>query len=329
MTDSPDSITAPEHGSACARTVRTDSIRLLLKELADRTGIACQFDATTGSRVSGVPVESNGTVIGSLSWDCSHPPPPPPAETPDALTGDSARVLAGLAVLIGGFAGLQDTMQLRLAELNAVYHVSSQLNISDDVTILLSSALETVSEVMGVDAAAIRLMDVQTNELVVKAWINLRDSYFDKGPVLAGDSEFDTRALSGEVVYVEDLQTDPRVRYPDLVKAEGLRSLLNMGLLSRGKPVGVMRLYTRRVRHFSDFDLRLLKAAAQLVATAIENRTLLDQRRAARTFQRQLSLASSVQRRLLPQEMPVVPGLDIAARCLPSLELSGDFFRLH
>lgn len=301
---------------------RHETLRSLVAELAEATGLTLTFDESSAPSDSPDVIRINGLPIGSLHW--GHGQADELEYGHDTAQAEPFR--AAIGQLLGRLAGVMDQLTHRQAELEAVYLVSSQLNVSDDLSLLLRSALETVTKVMGVDAAAIRLIDDLTSELVVKAWINLQDSYFDKGPVLAGESELDTRALAGEVVYVEDLTTDHRVRFPDLVRSEGLRSLLNIGLLSRGKPVGVMRLYTRTVRHFSDPDLRLLKAAAQLVATAIENRNLLDQRRAARTFQRQLSLASSVQRRLLPQEMPALPGLDIAARCLPSLELSGDFY---
>ncbi len=41
---------------------------------------------------------------------------------------------------------------------------------------------------------------------------------------------------------------------------------------------------------------------------------------------RQLQLAAGVQRRMLPQHDPVIAGIDVAARYVPSLQLSGDFY---
>lgn len=220
----------------------------------------------------------------------------------------------------------EEQLRHRLEELTAVYEVTSALTGMGDIEVLLNTALKIVINVVGVDAGVIRLFDEDSDELVVKSWYNLSDSYFDKGPVLVGDSELDKRALAGEIVYVEDLSQDKRVRYPDLINSENLHSFLCTGLVSNDTPVGVIRLYTRYIRRFNKYEYRLLQAAAQQVATAIVNRTLLDQQRDARIVQRQIELASSVQRRMLPQKIPALKDIYIAAHSLPSLELGGDFY---
>lgn len=220
----------------------------------------------------------------------------------------------------------EDELAHRIAELKAVYQVSSALSGIGDLESILQCALRLAIEVMDVKAGSIRLFNSATDELVLRASVNLSEKYFAKGPIFAHESELDTRSLAGEVVYVEDLTADERIRFPDLVRDERLCSFLSTGLIFRGKPVGVMRLYTGELRRFSEFDRNLLRAAAQQVATAIANTRLIDEQRSAREVKRQVDLASNVQRRMLPQRMPVVPGLDVAARCIPSLELGGDFY---
>ena len=234
--------------------------------------------------------------------------------------------IAALAVCWERQSELADQLAHRVAELKAVYQVSTALSGLGELQAILETALRLVMDVMGVKAGSIRLLKTGTDELVLRAWVNLSDRYFAKGAIFAHESELDVRALAGEVVYVEDLSADDRVRFPDLVQAEGLRSFLSTGLIFRGGPVGVIRLYTGQVRQFTEFDRNLLRAAAQQVATAIANARLLDEQRAAREVQRQVQLASKVQQRLLPAHAPTMHGLDVAARCLPSLQLGGDFY---
>jgi len=257
-------------------------------------------------------------------WLIAHPPTITGAP---ALSSETVReILLAFAALALRLDQSEDQLAHRIAELKAVYQVSTALTGIGDLESILQCALRLAIEVMDVKAGSIRLFNPATDELTLRASVNLSAKYFAKGPVFAHESELDTRSLAGEVVYVEDLAADERVRFPDLVAAEGLRSFLTTGLVFRGKPVGVMRLYTGEVRRFSEFDRSLFRAAAQQVATAIANTRLLDDQRTAREVKRQVDLASNVQRRMLPQRLPSVAGLDIAARCIPSLELGGDFY---
>lgn len=274
----------------------------------DGAAVAVALDAGDGARGWLVAGPAEGADPGAL---------------PDEALADLLRAFADLAVQL---EDAEDQLAHRIAELRAVYQVSTALSGIGDLESILQCALRLAIEVMDVKAGSIRLFNPATDELTLRASVNLSERYFAKGPVFAHESELDTRSLAGEVVYVEDLAADERVRFPDLVEAEGLRSFLSTGLVFRGKAVGVMRLYTGEVRRFSDFDRSLLRAAAQQVATAIANARLLDEQRAAREVRRQVDLASNVQRRMFPQRMPAVAGLDIAARCIPSLELGGDFF---
>ncbi|MCC6909422.1 MAG: SpoIIE family protein phosphatase [Phycisphaerales bacterium] len=236
------------------------------------------------------------------------------------------QILQAFASLADALAEREDQLNHRLAELKAVYQVSGALSGIGDLESILQCALRLAIEVMNVKAGSIRLFNPATDELILRARVNLSDKYFAKGPIFAHESELDTRSLAGEVVYVEDLSTDERIRFPDLVQGEGLCSFLSTGLIFRGKPVGVMRLYTGEIRRFSEYDRNLLRAVAQQVATAIANARLIEEQRSAREVKRQVDLASNVQRRMLPQRVPSIAGLDIAARCIPSLELGGDFY---
>jgi len=242
-------------------------------------------------------------------------------------------IVALFARLLGRILNQSRQLKQRVAELNAVYRVSAAMTRSTDVDDLLKTALKTLIEVVDVSAGSIRLLERKnggtegSEELVVRAAINLSQEYFDRGPVIANESELDVSALNGEMVYVENLANDSRVRFPDLVETENLQSFLCTGLIFNGRPLGVIRLYTKRsYRQFSEYEQGLVRVAAQQIAAAIANRRLVLERREARQTKRQLELAANVQQRMLPQHTPLYRGIDLAGRCLPSLELGGDFY---
>ncbi len=239
---------------------------------------------------------------------------------------DRSDQLKLLARLLGQIMEQEYNIRHRVAELGAVYKVATDLTGSKDLEELLANALSVIIDVLNVDAGSIRLVDEETGELDIKTTQSLSDAYLQRGPVLAPHSTLDIDALQGDVVYVEDLRIDTRVRYPDLVIKEGVQSFLATGMIFHDKPLGVIRLYTRSKRRFTEFDKGLLQVTARQVATRIENRRLAEYRKIARQSQRQVELAKNVQQRMLPEKPPGTQGLDVAARCLPSLDLGGDFY---
>ncbi len=307
----------------------TTASRAALQHLAE--GLSRSLELRVELRVGAAPPPDPSAILvglpgsgGEQLWLVAHPAPSPARAglPPDAVRG----ILHAVAALGAAMGQHEEQLSHRIAELKAVYQVSSALSGIGDLESILQCALRLVIEVMDVKAGSIRLFNPATDELILRSRVNLSEKYFAKGAIFAHESELDTRSLAGEVVYVEDLALDERIRFPDLVENEGLRSFLSTGLIFRGKPVGVMRLYTGQVRRFSEFDRNLFRAAAQQAATAIANARLIEEQRNARDVKRQVDLAGNVQRRMLPQRMPSVTGLDIAARCIPSLALGGDFY---
>lgn len=314
-------------------------LRAVLPELEELTGCrikilsACDESGVSEDHRTGlpeidgapvVPVARDGRTIAYL-----QPQPINPAvdgTTDEATVSDALRVLRGIAGILGRTTDLHRRLQHRIAEIKALSRVSTELTGLGDLESTLDCALRILVEVMQVSAGAIRLLNPDSGELVLRASVNLSDRYFQKGPVFAGESDLDTKALAGEIIFVQDMTHEDRVRYPDLVRAEGLAAMLGTGLIFHGRAVGTVRLYTRAPRHFDEDDYRLLRVVAQQVAAAIANHRLIEEQRAARHVQRQVALASNVQKRMLPQAMPTVPGLDVAARCLPSLDLGGDLY---
>ena len=214
----------------------------------------------------------------------------------------------------------------RVEELSALYKLSTLLSAHRNLQELLDAAARNAAEVMNVKAASIRLLDEGGRELIPKAVFNLSPEYLNKGPIVIEQSELYRQTFSEQMVYVENMATDPRVLYPEDARREGLVSILSAAMVYRDRPIGVIRLYTGRLRRFSKFEINMLHAVAQLLATAIENARLMAEHMEKERIQHQLHMAAAVQRRMMPASCPTVPHFDIAARYVPSFELGGDFY---
>ena len=214
----------------------------------------------------------------------------------------------------------------RVEELGAVYDMGGLLSGTQDLDAVLNETARRVAEVMRVKACAIRLLNEDTGELVIKAVHNLSDEYLNKGPVLLGQNAIDYATFAGETVYIADAATDPRTRYPQQARKEGIVSGLCVPMTYRGQTIGVMRAYTGAPHRFSSFEASLLRSIASQATAAIVNARLFAQRQESQHYRRQLHYARQIQQRMIPEQPPRHENVTLAGVYAPSLEVGGDFY---
>ncbi len=218
-------------------------------------------------------------------------------------------------------------LRQRLNELTTLYNVTMMLAEPRDLKKLLERTVRAVCEVTDVKAASIRLIDQEHDQLVIKAVHNLSPQYQQKGPIEIGKNELDSVAWSPRgFEYVKNMATDPRVQYPGDAAREGIVSMLSVGMRYKGRPIGVLRVYTDEERAFEQHEIEMLKAIAAQASAAIDNARLVEERFATEAIERQIKMAAEVQQRMLPSGPPKVPGIDLAYTYVPCFELAGDFF---
>jgi phosphoserine phosphatase RsbU/P len=83
---------------------------------------------------------------------------------------------------------------------------------------------------------------------------------------------------------------------------------------------------------YTPTDLRMLQSVAVQTGLTLEVaelvRTLADQAAHRERMNREIEIAREVQQRLFPQDIPCIPGVDLAGRCRPALEVGGDYYDL-
>lgn len=236
------------------------------------------------------------------------------------------RALTLLGSSVSEVCEAQVAVWQRVHELEALFRLSSLLAQAGAVDDLLQAALDLAIDVLHVDAGTVAVIETEGEDLIIKASRGVSQEWVTQTKALSSGGVLRQAALGGEVVTVEDMRSDDRIVVRDMVRAEGICSLISTGLLYHGRPIGLIRLYTRRKRLFTPAEQVLLKSIADQSAAAIMNARLRVLREEDQRIQRQVKLAADVQRRMLPRTMPESNVLDIAARYAPSFELGGDFY---
>ena len=264
-----------------------------------------------------------------------------PRRDGDASTERDETVRRALSLLASSVADVceaQFTLRQRVRELDALFRLSSLLSEagSGGADELLQVALDLAIDVLRADAGSLAVFDDDARVAMpagdikriplVRASRGLSDDWTSSSVPLSKGGQLRMAALAGEVIAVEDLTTDPRIADHDRVRAEGLCSLLTTGLLDQGRPIGLIRLYTRAPRLFTKAEGELLRAIAEHSATAVATARLRQLRAQDQAVKRQVRLAADVQRRMLPRSVPNMPPFDVAAHYAPSFDLGGDFY---
>jgi sigma-B regulation protein RsbU (phosphoserine phosphatase) len=219
----------------------------------------------------------------------------------------------------------QALLREHIDELSFLSETSRLLSSSLDPDASLDNIVRTMAQVMHVKACSLRLLNEATGELEMKAAYGLSPSYLRKGPVLTAENPNDQAALRGEIITVDDMRTNPQVRYSEEAAREGLISSLAVGLVAKGKPLGTLHIYTAEPHRFVPEEVRLFRAVADQAAMTVHSARLVEEVVAARQQQRELAMAAAVQKRLLPAKAPEIKGYDCYGITVPSAMVGGDF----
>jgi PAS domain S-box-containing protein len=111
--------------------------------------------------------------------------------------------------------------------------------------------------------------------------------------------------------------------YPDrreMFDALGIHRSANMPLIASGRIIGVLSLGWSGPRPFDEEERAYLRTLAGVYGQAIER---------ARLYERQTSVVDALQRAILPQTLPELPGVELVARYLPAgrdAGIGGDWY---
>ena len=126
-----------------------------------------------------------------------------------------------------------------------------------------------------------------------------------------------------EPVLIQDTLVDTRTRKS---KSSKFESLLAIPLSTRTEVLAVL-FATRDVVHaFEREDVETIGVFASQATLVLENARLLEAKIERERLANELAIARDVQQRLLPQSMPELPNLKLAASSVAAREVGGDYF---
>ena len=151
--------------------------------------------------------------------------------------------------------------------------------------------------------------DSAAGELTLESPSVMTRAIATRRPVLVEDPDDLRRQFDGE------LEIDP-----DRVAASDERSWVGLPLLAAGAPLGALRFSFARPRKITEEERVFLEALAGQCSLAVERAGL---------YEREHTTAETLQRSLLPDQLPTLPGLVLEATYRPvakNMEIGGDWY---
>ena len=217
-----------------------------------------------------VPLLLNNEVRGVLNVD---------ADRTDAFTPEDQTLLQELGlqaarVIQNTWLYEQLRLKARLFESLASVGqaINSTLNLADALQVITREA----SQLMDARMASLLLLDES------KEWLELRASHGAGPDYIARPRLSVVESLVGNVVrrrrpvHDENVQTSGRYQNVRLARQEGLVALLSVPLLFGGQVLGVLNVYMGEPHVFSNEEVRILAALAELSGIAIEKARLYE-----------------------------------------------------
>ena len=197
--------------------------------------------------------------------------------------------------------------------------LTSILNVDE----LLKRIAELLSRLIDYQMFSILMVDPAGEKLQHRFSLRFQENIQLKHDVPLGDGLVGYAARHRQAVLVPDVSKDPRY----ILLNPETRSELAVPLIYKDKVIGVLDLEHTKRGFFTDDHNRTVTTLAAQVAIAMENARLYEEiARQEKRLERDLSLARELQFRLLPQSLPKLPNLEVAAKFAPARAIGGDLY---
>ena len=217
-----------------------------------------------------VPLEVSGEIFGVLNVD---------SECPDAFTAADQALLEELAeqaakVIFNTW--LHEQLRLKARLLEALVSVGQTINSTLNLDEALQAVTREACALMQTKTCSLLLLNDSRECLELRASHGAGRAYLHKPPLNVAESLLGSVVRRKKPLQEENVQTSSRYQHAEVARQEGLVSLLSVPLLYRGTAIGTLNVYTGDPHTFSNEEIHVLSALADLSAIAIEKARLYE-----------------------------------------------------
>jgi signal transduction histidine kinase len=216
-----------------------------------------------------VPVEMRGQVVGLLNVDSTQV---------NAFSARDEERLIDMALEAAQWLELAweiDQLRLKGKQLTSLVDIGQMIIAETNFDEILNQITTQTLRFMKARISSVFLLNEGATELVLRASEGGSKLYREKPNLSVEDSLLGSVVTRRKPLSVVDVMEEKRYLQADVARKEQLVSMLAVPLIFAGKVQGVLALYTQQRHRFSNDEIKLISALADLSAVAIEKGRLL------------------------------------------------------
>ena len=217
-----------------------------------------------------VPLEVNGIIRGVLNVD---------SDRLNAFSAEDQELLEELSAQAASViqnTWLYEQLRLKARLLESLVSVgqtiNSTLNLDDALKVITREACQLMEGKM----CSLLMLDERREWLDLRASHGAGPAYVKKPRLNVAESLLGIVVRRKKPIQVENVQISSRYQSVEVARREGLVSLLSVPLVFAGQAIGALSVYTGEPHVFSNEEIRILTALADLSAIAIEKARLYE-----------------------------------------------------
>jgi signal transduction histidine kinase len=217
-----------------------------------------------------VPLEVGGELRGVINVDSART---------DAFTADDEQLLRDLSlqaaqVIQNTWLYEQIRHKARLFEslISVSQTINSTLNLDEALRVITREACQ----LMRGKLCSLMMLDSSGNFLELRASYGASDAYINKPRLDLDESLLGAVIRRKKPLQIENVQISSRYQHIEIARQEGLVSLLSVPLLFSARIIGTLNVYTPEQHVFSNEEIRILAALAELSGIAIAKASLYE-----------------------------------------------------
>jgi len=217
-----------------------------------------------------VPLQVQREVRGVINVD---------SEKPGAFSADDQLLLEELSRQAAGV--IENTwhyeqLRMKAGLFESLVKVGQIINSAVHVEDALQKITRQACQLMQAKVGSLLLLDESGQWLDLKASHGAGRDYLGKPRLSLGDSLVGTVVRRQKPVQEENVYSSGRYQNVEAARREGLVALLSVPLVFGGRSLGALNVYKGEPHYFSNDEIRILSALADLSALAIEKARLYE-----------------------------------------------------
>jgi len=220
---------------------------------------------------------------------------------------------------------LYENLRDQTRTLSLLHEVSRELTSILQREQLFRKIAQIVKRLIDFQLFCVMLWNEETQRLEHTFSLRYDERIIEKGDCALGYGICGTAAALRQSVRVPNVHLDPR--YVRCGHGVEVRSELAVPLVFKDRLIGVLDLESTEYNAFTEQHEQMLSTLASYIAIALENARLYEKlREDEQRLDADLTMAREIQKGLLPEVPPNVPGLEVAVAYQPALHLGGDVY---